>query len=182
MEHGVPCTDTKLVKMSSNPAVTHTCLFRRVLSILLQVDVVTTELMVEKLGVEHGTAVAVLQKLVEDRCLVEDEGEGQLKVQEEILVGSVLPKYLGRKGVKTSKQPKKMELDEGLGAGGDKDKKKPVAESVEKDVKCSVVAGTHQVPRFQFKRSLVKEGEEDRTSTRLSKRKKVSEVKGNLQI
>ena len=177
MEQGVPCTDTKLVKMSSNPAVTHTCLFRRVLSILLQVDMVTTELMVEKLGVEHGTAVAVLKKLVEDRCLVEDEEEGQLKVLKEILVGSVLPKYLGRKGGKTSKQPRAVVEDGGLAAGGDQDEKK----SEEKDVKCSVVAGTHQVARYQFKRSLIKESREG-TSKRLSKRKKVSEVKGNLQI
>ena len=104
LEKGVPCTDNNLVKMSST-AVTHTCLFRRVLAILMQVDKVTTDLVLEKLGVEHGTAVAVLKKLIGDRCLVEDEEEGQLKVVKEILVGSVLPKYLGRKGGKTSKQP-----------------------------------------------------------------------------
>ena len=104
MEQGVPCTDAKLVKMSSNPAVTHTCLFRRVLSLLLQVDIVNTELVVDRLGVELDTAVAIIQKLVGEGCLVEDEEEAELKVQQEFLVSSVLPKYLGRKVGKMSKQ------------------------------------------------------------------------------
>ena len=82
---------------------------------------VTTELMVDKLGVEHGTAVAVLQKLVEYKCLLKDEEGGQLRVQEDVLVGSVLPYYLGRKGGETNKQPRKEEQDGGSGAGGDQE-------------------------------------------------------------
>ena len=75
IKHGVPCTDAKLVEMSSNPAVAHTCLFRRVLYHLLQVEGITVEVVVERLGVETSTAVAVVQKLGSEGCLEDDEIE-----------------------------------------------------------------------------------------------------------
>ena len=61
--------------MSSNPAVAHTCLFRRVLYHLLQVEGITVEVVVERLGVETSTAVAVVQKLGSEGCLEDDEME-----------------------------------------------------------------------------------------------------------
>ena len=148
--------------MSSKPSITLTCLFRRVLSLLLQVDMVTTELVVEKLGVVQETAVAVLEKLVADGCLVESEEEFQWKVLEEVLVNLVLPKYIGRKGGKISNK--------------DTDK------DTVTEVKSSMVADKTQVPWSEVKRSLVKDSGEEGTSRRLAKRKKVSEVKGNLLI
>ena len=49
-----------------------------------------------------------------------------------------------------------------------------------KVAKCSMASGSAQVPRYEAKRILVK-GEEE-SSRRNSKKRKVSEVKGNLQI
>ena len=78
-----------------------------------------------------------------------------MKVQQESLVSSVLPKYLGRKVGKISKQKGREEeqtASKNVGGGGDKDKEMTEA-------KCSMVGETHQVPRCEVKRSLVKDSE-----------------------
>ena len=122
------------------------------------------------------TAVAILEKLVADGCLVESEEEFQWKVLGEVLVNSVLPKYIGRKGGKISHHHERVE-EEKITSNNAEGNKDTVTE-----VKSSMVADKTQVPRSEVKRSLVKDSGEEGTSRRLAKRKKVSEVKGNLLI
>ena len=105
-KHGVPCTDVKLEKMSSNPVVAHTCLFRRVLYLLLQVEVINMELVMERLGVDNNTAEAVINKLGMEGCLEDDEVEGQWRILSQEVVTNILPKYIGKKGNKTGKRHK----------------------------------------------------------------------------
>ena len=66
--------------MFSNPPVAHTCLFRRVLYLLLQVKVINMELVTERLGVANNTAEAVINKLGMEGCLQDVEVEGQWRI------------------------------------------------------------------------------------------------------
>ena len=115
-------------------------------------------------------------------CLEDDEVEGQWRILSQEVVTNILPKYIGRKGTKTGKGHKTEDASasqEGTtsGAAGDiVDKKVDINKKV---AKCSMVAGSAQVPKYEAKRILV-EGEG--AKRRNSKRRKVSEVKGNLQI
>ena len=173
IKHGVPCTDAKLVKMSSNPAVANTCLFRRVLYLLLQVESVNLELVAERLGVDESTAEAVVNKVGKEGCLEDDQVEGQWRVLSQVVVSNMLPKYIGRK--KKSKAGCNVEGSQGevnsVCAGDNADKKERGSQDV---AKCSAVAGSAQVPKYEAKRI--------GTRRRNSKRRKVSEVKGDLQI
>eukprot|EP00092_Neocalanus_flemingeri_P039036 GFUD01042495.1.p1 GENE.GFUD01042495.1~~GFUD01042495.1.p1 ORF type:complete len:544 (+),score=171.29 GFUD01042495.1:115-1632(+) len=194
---GVTCTDSRLVKMSTKPAITHTCLFRRMLSLLCQVDAVTLHQVTERLGVELDTAGAVLQKLTEEGCLVV-EGEDWV-VQREPLLSTFLPKYLGIKKKQgasgATKEERVIEIQ--MNAGGEAtandlpvvivgdgagDTAAEDGQQVSVEVKSSVVAQPYQDARNEGKRSLVTDREVKGGNVRVSKRKKVSAVKGSLNI
>ena len=140
------------------------------------------ELVTERLGVDDNTAEAVINKLGMEGCLQDDEVEGQWRILSQEVVTNILPKYIGKKGKKTGKGHKTEDAipsQEGTtsGAAGDIVDKK--IESNGKMSKCSKVAGSAKVPKYVAKRILV-EGEG--AKRRNSKRRKVSEVNGNLQI
>eukprot|EP00092_Neocalanus_flemingeri_P039037 GFUD01042496.1.p1 GENE.GFUD01042496.1~~GFUD01042496.1.p1 ORF type:complete len:572 (-),score=175.95 GFUD01042496.1:146-1861(-) len=194
---GVTCTDSKLVKMSTKPAITHTCLFRRMLSLLCQVDAVTLHQVTERLGVELDTASAVLQKLTEEGCLVV-EGEDWV-VQRESLLSTLLPKYLGIKKKQGTSSATKEErvIEIQINAGGKAtandlpvvivgdgagDTAVEDGQQVSVEVKSSVVAQPYQIARNEGKRSLVTDRDVKEGNVRVSKRKKVSAVKGSLNI
>ena len=189
--YGFSCTDTKLVKMSTNPAVTLTCLFRRVLAFLLEENRVALEVVMSRLGVEQDTADAVFQKLAEEGCLVK-EGE-EWVVQMEKLVETVLPRYMGKavvrkQGIGASKTGE-VEKVNNPAVGEEMEAYNYASEIggagdviVSEEMKCSTVAKPNKVKREQEKRELVplKGGEEG--DSRRSKRRKVSAVKENLSI
>eukprot|EP00092_Neocalanus_flemingeri_P005749 GFUD01006189.1.p1 GENE.GFUD01006189.1~~GFUD01006189.1.p1 ORF type:complete len:573 (+),score=183.31 GFUD01006189.1:62-1780(+) len=196
---GVTCTDSRLVKMSTKPAITHTCLFRRMLSLLCQVDVVTLHQVTDRLGVELDTAGAVLQKLTEEGCLVV-EGEAWV-VQRDLLLSTFLPKYLGIKKKQGANGARERVIETSgakiqLNAGGEASANDlPVVIAGEGagdtaagdgqvfvEVKSSVVAQPYQDARNEGKRSLVTDREVKGDNMRVSKRKKVSAVKGSLNI
>ena len=201
--HGVPCTDTKLVKMSTNPAVTLTCLFRRVLACLLVKDRVTLEDVMDKLGVEEGTADAVLKKLAGEEGLAKEGADWV--VQREKFVDYVLPRYMG-KGLGKKKQDKgtpkmggKRKKNESVlvvGTGvGNEEAETDILEikiemkketgcagdgAIDKEKKCSTVVKPNYI-NGDKERVPIKGGE-DGGSSRRCKRRKVSEVKENLSI
>eukprot|EP00092_Neocalanus_flemingeri_P107938 GFUD01138562.1.p1 GENE.GFUD01138562.1~~GFUD01138562.1.p1 ORF type:complete len:570 (-),score=175.41 GFUD01138562.1:146-1855(-) len=194
---GVTCTDSRLVKMSTKPAITHTCLFRRMLSLLCQVDAVTLHQVTERLGVELDTAGAVLQKLTEEGCLVV-EGEDWV-VQRDLLLSTFLPKYLGIKKKQGTSSATKEErvIEIQMNAGGEAtandlsvvivgdgagDTAAEDGQQVSVEVKSSVVAQPYQIARNEGKRSLVTDRDVKEGNVRVSKRKKVSAVKGSLNI
>ena len=138
---GVVCTDPKLVKMSVNPAITQTCLFRRVLSLLNQEAVVTLQLVMSRLGVAQDTVDNLLQKLSMEGCLVEEGG--QWVVQREQFETTVLPKYLGRK------RPVRVQAKINGGGG----ERSALAEGDEVK-KCSTVAKPYQIAVTGVKRGM----------------------------
>ena len=178
-QYGINCTDNKLVKMSSNPAVAGTCLFRRALLLLLEVEIITVDVVLRRLGIDNDTAGAIIDKLGGEGCLEDDEVEGQWKVLKEVLESTAIPKFIGRKKGKKSNKGEgvviKGDSQEG-GVCGSGDRKVGNKDKEIKVAKCSVVADAYKVRETGEKRRLIELEE------RASKRKKVSEVKGKLQI
>lgn len=179
--HAVPCTDSKLLKMSSsNPnAVASTCLFRRMLSLLLVVQVISVEIVTEMLGITYDMAEAVIKKVGDLGCLEDDEVEGQWKVVKNVLEGKVVPKFMGRKGKKGKNKAvdKSPLVDQ---SNGDGDKEGKMNNDKGEVIHCSVAVDAHQVSERVDKRSLAQGKTDDGASN--SKKKKVSEVKKNLHI
>merc|ERR1712142_975327 len=157
--HTVPCTDSKLLKMSSsNPnAVASTCLFRRMLSLLLVVQVISVEIVTEMLGITYDMAEAVIKKVGDLGCLEDDEVEGQWKVVKNVLEGKVVPKFMGRKGKKAKNKAvdRSPLVDKRNGDGDNKE------------------VDAHQVSERVDKRSLAQGMTDDGASN--SKKKKVSD-------
>ena len=182
-KYGVKCTDSKLVKMSSNPGIAGTCLFRRFLFYLLQVEVVKVESVMEMLGIPLDTAEALIEKVGREGCLGDDDIEGQWKVVHDVLKIKVVPKFIGRKGKKCNvgggAATKSGSQKDGVCGGGDK-RVENVNTEMNKRKKSSVVVDAFQMCPSGEKRRLVQE--EDVGSQKTCKKKKVSQVKGNLQI
>jgi len=180
-KYAVPCTDSKLLKMSSsNPtAVASTCLFRRMLSLLLVVQVINVEIVMEMLGITYDMAEAVIKKVGDLGCLEDDEVEGQWKVVKYVLEGKVVPKFMGRKGKKgKNKAADKSPLVDK--SNGDCDKEGNMSNGKGELIHCSVAVDAHQVSERGDKRSPPQGKTDDDASN--SKKKKVSEVKKNLHI
>merc|ERR1712098_520262 len=78
------CTDIKLVKMSTKPAVVLTCIFRRVLAALMHLREIRGELFVEMFGLDEELVEGILHKLEGDAIIVH-RGDGCYKVDERIL-------------------------------------------------------------------------------------------------
>ena len=137
------------------------------------------DVVLRRLGIDIDTAEAIIDKLGGEGCLEDDEVEGQWKVLKEVLESTTIPKFIGRK------KGKKGNMGEGVvikgdgqegGVCGSGDKKVGNVDTEIKAAKCSVVADAYKVRETGEKRQLIELEE------RASKRKKVSEVKGKLQI
>merc|ERR1712096_98641 len=182
--------------MSVNPAITYTCLFRRVLSLINKVNIVSLQLVMSKLGVEQDTANALLHKLSGEGWLAEEGG--QWVVQRVKFETVLLPKYLGR--IRPSLAT--TNGDRGEGAKFEKD---VTSEVLVKETRCSTVTKPYQVVVTGAKRNtkvpaIGGEGSTrilangiggssrdsvhggDVSTRRISKRRKVSAVKENLSI
>jgi len=88
------CTDTKLVKMSSKPAVVLTCIFRRVLVALLEIEKVGKEFFMGRFGLSSDTAFGILTKLEKEGTIL-GTGAGYYRVDKRTLEIVAIPKYLG---------------------------------------------------------------------------------------
>ena len=141
------CTDIKLVKMSSKPALAITCIFRRVLAMLMQRDILYSWCIVEAVGVDEDTSQGIVTKLVNERVVFVEKDF--FKVNKEVLEKFALPKYMGikesqphRKGVVITKTDN-MSVD---GASRSVVKRKTEASKVEsKKTKVSNIEATHQM-------------------------------------
>jgi len=172
-EQGVPCTDTKLVQMSNNPAIVGTCLFRRVVLLLSNLRVIKVDKVVESLNVNINTAEAIIKKLGDIGCLEDDELEGQWIVLKGVLEEKVIPKFLGRKGKKRNQATTDSQENAMPRSAGD-------GKNQVLDKMCSEGTDSHQGPKPMENRGEAKV--ESVIERRHSKRRKVSEVTGGLQI
>jgi hypothetical protein len=93
-EEGRVCTDPKLVKMSTKPAVTVTCMYRRILAVLTVTEQVSLNSVAESLGISEQFAEKVVEKLEKENIL-RPFGGGQFRVDNQVLLQQALPKYLG---------------------------------------------------------------------------------------
>merc|ERR1719357_1014872 len=91
------CTDKKLVKMSSKPSLALTCIFRRVLVMLMHNDIVYSRYFVEVMGVDEDTNQGIITKLVNENVVVLENDA--YKVNKEALMKFALPRYMGIKGM-----------------------------------------------------------------------------------
>merc|ERR1711915_828077 len=94
------CTDKKLVKMSSKPSLAITCIFRRVLVMLIHRDIVSSLFFVEATGVDEDTIQGIFTKLVNENVVSFVENNAY-KVNKEVLEKFALPKYMGIKESQT---------------------------------------------------------------------------------
>ena len=185
--------------MSTKPAVTSTCIFRRVLSSLLNTDLVSAAVLMERMGLTEEAAQAVLSKLERDGVVASSESSSQeMSVNMEILTKKSFPAYLGIKKFQDSSPAAAKNNDEfnpvgdvvesirGLnveesvprsaGAGGDVSiqkggrKGKGKRKLVDEEVSSTVVIDR-----------VLDEGESS-VGTRSSKRRKGSEVKRGDRI
>merc|ERR1719233_241495 len=180
-ELGVKCTDSRLVKMSSNPGIAGTCLFRRFLFYLLQVQVIKVESVMEMLGIPWDTAEALIGKVGGKGCLKDDDDiEGQWKIVHEVLESEIVPKFIGKKGrqfnVSGGNASKSVSQKDELSGGGDK-RMVNVNTEVEKRKKSSVVMDAFQMCQSGEKRRLLQE--EDLDGQKMCKKKKVSQEKAS---
>ena len=88
------CTDTKLVKMSTKPAVVLTCIFRRALVSLMHKEEVGVDFFIEKFSLGEDLVEGILQKMVKE-AIVKVRGDGCYEVDKIVLEQNALPKYLG---------------------------------------------------------------------------------------
>jgi len=96
------CTDNKLakhMKISSANFISATCLFRRTLAYLLNVQTITISDLQEALGIDIEYAEGILEKLKGEK-IVDDSVSGKHKIANDVLRLSSLPKFLGIKRFK----------------------------------------------------------------------------------
>ena len=144
---------------------------------------VKVESVMEMLGIPLDTAEALIEKVGREGCLGDDDIEGQWKVVHDVLKIKVVPKFIGRKGKKCNvgggAATKSVSQKDGVCGSGDK-RVENVNTEMNKRKKSSVVVDAFQMCPSGEKRRLVQE--EDVGSQKTCKKKKVSQVKGNLQI
>jgi len=90
------CTDKKLVKMSAKPAVVLTCIFRRALVALMEMEKVGLDFFMEKFGLSRDIAEGILGKMVKEGTILQGE-EDCFRVDKRTLEMVAIPKYLGVK-------------------------------------------------------------------------------------
>ena len=91
------CTDPKLVKIASKPAVVLTCIFRRVLVYLLKMNNVRVEFFMKKFGLSRDITAGIMTKLDNEDIIISSDGKDNFKVDKRTLEMVALPKYLGVK-------------------------------------------------------------------------------------
>jgi len=101
------CTDRKLVKMSSKPSLALTCIFRRVLAMLMHSDILESRCFVEAMGVDEDTNRGIFEKLVSENVVIVEKDA--YMVNKEVLVKFALPKYMAIK--ESSPQGNDMMVD-----------------------------------------------------------------------
>jgi len=89
------CTDRKLVKMSTKPSLALTCIFRRVLAMLMHRDILDSHCFAEAMGVDEETNQGIFKKLVNENVVIVEKDA--YKVNKEVLVKFALPKYMAIK-------------------------------------------------------------------------------------
>ena len=118
LSKSLECTDRKLARMSTKPAVTATCIYRRVLSHLLNADQVSVFSLIELLGLTADAAQAVVSRLARDQVVASESSSQEMAVNKEILTQRSFPAYLGiKKFVTTS--PAITKNDQSNPVGGD---------------------------------------------------------------
>lgn len=88
---GERCTDQKLPKMSMKESASVTCLYRRILALIVKHDSIVKEDLVKMLG-EEEFSDEIIKKLQVDGLL-----NDQLMVNKDTLFNKALPKYMGIK-------------------------------------------------------------------------------------
>ena len=92
--------------MADKEPVVLTCLYRRVLAALLHTKFVTTEYIMESVGVSTGRAAKFLDRMKNDGSVRETE-DGNLSVSRTALETKTFPRYLGLKN-KGAERPNSM--------------------------------------------------------------------------
>ena len=161
---GRVCTDKKLVKMSAKPGLVLTCIFRRALVALLEVEKVAVDFFVEKFGLNREIAEGIVAKLEKEETILKCD-EGDFRVDMRTLEMVAIPKYLGVKRVEErnleSILEKTREMDIG---GGDSDQ---------------VGRGIKRV--VEEEKQVIREGREN-TGRRESKRIKMSRTEDSVSM
>merc|ERR1712142_363585 len=135
------CTDKKVVKMSSRPSFGITCIFRRVLVLLMTNNSMTLDSAAEYLGVDVSTVEGLSKKLVSENIV--REGSNGYEVVREVLEDVALPKYLGTKKRRIDVVDNAVVEKEGSNLGNSrKDGVKRKAESVNRQQKKSKVSAS----------------------------------------
>merc|ERR1719312_1233166 len=86
------CTDSRLVKMSTKPAVVLTCIFRRALVALMHMEELGEEFFSVKFGIGEDLVQGILTKMLNEGIV---HGRDRVyKVDHETLETVALPRYL----------------------------------------------------------------------------------------
>ena len=68
---GRVCTDKKLIKMSAKPAMVLTCIFRRALVVLMEMEKVGVDFFMEMFGLSRDIAEGILAKMAKEGTLLQ---------------------------------------------------------------------------------------------------------------
>ena len=90
-------TDSKLVKMSTKPAVVLTCIFRRALVALMHMEELREEFFSVKFGISEDLVQGILTKMLNEGIVHVHARDRVYKVDQETLETVALPRYLGIK-------------------------------------------------------------------------------------
>ena len=70
---GSVCTDKKLVKISAKPTVVLTCIFRRALVALIEMEKVGVDFFMENFGLSRDIAEGILAKMAKEGTILQGE-------------------------------------------------------------------------------------------------------------
>jgi len=128
------CTDKKLVKMSAKPAVVLTCIFRRALVALLEMEKVGVDFFVEKFGLSSEIAEGIVAKLEKEGSILKSD-EGGFRVDKRTLEMVAFPKYLGVKRIEERNLESILEkTGEMIIGGGDGEMGRGIKRGVEVEI------------------------------------------------
>ena len=144
------CTDSKLVKMSTKPAVVLTCIFRRALVALINKEEMRGEFFTEKFGIGEDLVQGIIAKMMNENIVQAGDGQEHFRVHKETLETIALPRYLGvKKSDKTVESIVEKTVEMTMETEEVVKSNKRGREEEDQEIDCGPVVGSRQSKRIK---------------------------------
>ena len=155
--------------MSTKPAVVLTCIFRRALVALLEMEKVGVDFFKEKFGLSSEIAEGIVAKLEKEGSILKSD-EGGFRVDKRTLEMVAFPKYLGVKRVEERNLESILEKTGEMNIGGG-----------DGEMGRGIKRGMEEVEIAEGEKQVSREGREN-VGRRASKRVKMSRTEDSVSM